>query len=90
MATVDPGVKSDFQLEWERREAEMPRAVRLRELGLSYEAISKVMGEYHGLYFAAMTWRHHLVGRFGVAKNPNKPSPRQLRDRFLHESRDRA
>ena len=57
---------SDFELEWRRREELMPKAVRLRELGLSYEAIAKVMGEYHGLHYCGPTWRNHMVNRFGV------------------------
>jgi len=70
--------------EWQRREFLLPRAKRLREIGLSYPAIAKVMGEDHGLYYDAATWRHHLVNRYGVSVDPRKrrsPGMRGVPDR---------
>jgi hypothetical protein len=36
------------------------QALRLRRLGLSYEAISVVMSEYHGMHVSCHTWRRRL------------------------------
>jgi len=48
-------------LERERIEAVMPRAIRLRELGLSYPSIAALMGEDYGLFYAWQAWQGRLT-----------------------------
>jgi hypothetical protein len=46
------------------------QALRLREAGLSYGAIARVMRSYHGVGMNENTWRHRLR-RLGVEPKPH-------------------
>jgi hypothetical protein len=46
------------------------QAERLRSRGLSYQAISIVMGDYHGQYFSERSWRKWLRDQ-GVPAKPH-------------------
>lgn len=71
MTSVDPAVANDFQARLQ--------ALRLRNAGLTYPAISIVIAEYHGIDRAADSWRYMCRKQGAPPRSHGRPNfPRQV------------
>lgn len=68
----------------------LQRAAELHRMYWPWTAIARAMGEYHGHYLSAASWRHsvHYMG-WATHKRTLTPAKRDALDR-LHESHRRA
>lgn len=61
------------------REAAIERALLLRRKHYTYGAIAKVMGDYHGVWYAEGYWRNLLLRRGAQVTSPQMNRRRNLR-----------